>query len=460
MEDEVMIDSWADAVEEELSQKQNLAQPPSDKDEEIAPDSPTDPSHENKNEEDADYEQIAGSVGNLTVHSPAPVVPDVTTLASDMKAEPRSLKETEATNFVPGHIIRFLPEKLRIRINPSRGWVLTSSETPPAPPRFVKPQYSAMKVGMSVDGYDPDSSRTNSKQMEGSYTPNVPVFLTISDPYRIPFYRDFLNRVIPTEYIYFDQRFREMTDRKPVYDSLLHKRDASLKQAEVAHCVQLQQWRITRRFMEQDLVEAEWENKNFSIFHPGVTGEDLHESRRYIRAQNQLDREGKIHKWFNGDPSSLIIPENKEHQRYHDTNDEDVEMTSKPAENFVSTYAEALTRGTPGPGKLELDGERKWKLEERKKEKLERRKERLSLKTNQEVREARKKAIVSKRDKGVLPPRPCPKCLKPGHWRIDCPELKTKVSKSSKKVHVSPQAYIQTTANTNPSRGEKRGERI
>lgn len=430
----MVIESWADSVEEEMAEQHNNALSASDRPMDNPPPASTEPEHENRNEEDH-YARIAESVENLTVHSPAPVAPDIPTPVNGLKSEPQPPQEKEETNFVPGGVIRFLPKKLQIRIDPSQGWTLKSSDTPPEPPRLSQPPYDTTKVGVTIDGYNPDPSEPNSG---GSCPANVPVLLTASNPNHGR-YVDHLGRTIPRNYIYFDQQFKNDEVRKAIFDSIVNDRKAKLRLAVEVHLKKLQEWRINRRLIEQALVEAEWDSQNFSIFHPEVTEEDIEESRRYVRTQNQLDRDGRINRWFNGNPDSLgFDPENKEHQDKRGVKGKDIEIKSEPAKKTIATYADAIVHGAPGPGKLELDAERKRKIAERNRERLERRKEKLKLRTNREAKDARKKSIIEKRERGVLPPRSCPKCGKTGHWRIDCPDLKTNVSKPSKKVCTSP----------------------
>lgn len=176
--------------------------------------------------------------------------------------------------FRPGHIVRFLPERCRIMIDPPE---LDFCGPAPEPIPQWKTIYAPVeRVGMLVDT-DP-SCADDSVYMRPAVS--------------APFYEyiDAEDNIIVDGNFRFNSRFRTEHDRLTRARDLIAEwqRGLQLELKDFSH--RMRDWRVARRAWELDLVSREFERGNYAIFCPGFSAKDLAAAKKHVSRENKRER--------------------------------------------------------------------------------------------------------------------------------------------------------------------------
>ena len=221
-------------------------------------------------------------------------------------------KQDQPTDFVPGTTLRFVPEKVRIRIDPTRGWDLkVTTDGPPQPPKYSEPSPPEVLVGFSTDNLEPKRRKNKAGDITETYCANEGVYLRPKSKFPFFEFHDSLGRHIAEENVRFDLAFKTHAQRVAQAVDIIDKYRLQLEDAENQFLQRLRHWRIQRRTVEQRIAEAEWYSGNSIIFHPNTKDKDLADSYQYIQEQNRKDAEGQIDPWVTGRQQSTMIPRDR-----------------------------------------------------------------------------------------------------------------------------------------------------
>ncbi|KAL5366062.1 hypothetical protein BJX96DRAFT_182245 [Aspergillus floccosus] len=176
--------------------------------------------------------------------------------------------------FRPGHIVRFLPERCRIMIDPPE---LDFCGPAPEPiPRWNTIYAPVERVGMLVD--------TNPSCADDS--------VYMRPAASAPFYEyiDAENKIIVDGNFRFNSGFRAERDRLTQARDLMAEwqRDLQLELKDFSR--RMRDWRVARRAWELDLVSREYERGNYAILCPGFSAKDLAAAKRHVSRENARDK--------------------------------------------------------------------------------------------------------------------------------------------------------------------------